>query len=77
MKVIEAISDFLPNLIGGSADLSGSNNTKTTKTKIINFKNFDGNYIHYGVREHGMAAIMNGLALSQFNSFWWNFSDIF
>ena len=63
MKVIEAISDFLPNLIGGSADLSGSNNTKTTKTKIINFKNFDGNYIHYGVREHGMAAIMNGLAL--------------
>ena len=63
MKVIETISDFLPNLIGGSADLSGSNNTKTTKTKIINFKNFDGNYIHYGVREHGMAAIMNGLAL--------------
>ena len=63
MNVIEAISDLLPNLIGGSADLSGSNNTKTSKAKVINSKNFDGNYIHYGVREHGMAAIMNGLAL--------------
>ena len=60
---IETISNILPQLIGGSADLSGSNNTKTKNSKIINSKNFDGNYIHYGVREHGMAAIMNGLAL--------------
>ncbi len=63
MAAIERISAFLPKLIGGSADLSGSNNTKTNNSKIINSKNFNGNYIHYGVREHGMAAIMNGLAL--------------
>ena len=63
MAAIESISAILPQLIGGSADLSGSNNTKTNNSKIINFKNFDGNYIHYGVREHGMAAVMNGLAL--------------
>lgn len=60
---IESISSILPQLIGGSADLSGSNNTKTKNSKVINSKNFDGNYIHYGVREHGMAATMNGLAL--------------
>jgi len=63
MAAIEKISAFLPQLIGGSADLSGSNNTKTNNSKIINSKNFNGNYIHYGVREHGMAAVMNGLAL--------------
>ncbi len=63
MAAIEKISTFLPQLIGGSADLSGSNNTKTNNSKIINSKNFGGNYIHYGVREHGMAAIMNGLSL--------------
>ena len=63
MASIESISALLPQLIGGSADLSGSNNTKTNNSKIINFKNFDGNYIHYGVREHGMSAIMNGIAL--------------
>ncbi len=63
MAAIEKISSLLPQLIGGSADLSGSNNTKTQNSKIINSKNFNGNYIHYGVREHGMAAVMNGLAL--------------
>ncbi len=63
MATIESISSILPQLIGGSADLSGSNNTKTNNSIIINSKNFDGNYIHYGVREHGMAAVMNGLAL--------------
>ena len=63
MATIESISNLLPQLIGGSADLSGSNNTKTNNSKIINSKNFDGNYIHYGVREHGMSAIMNGMAL--------------
>ena len=63
MVAIEKIAAMLPQLIGGSADLSGSNNTKTNNSKIINSKNFNGNYIHYGVREHGMAATMNGLAL--------------
>ena len=63
MAAIEKISSILPHLIGGSADLSGSNNTKTKNSKVISSKNFNGNYIHYGVREHGMAAIMNGLAL--------------
>ncbi len=62
-SVIESISNILPQLIGGSADLSGSNNTKTKSSKIITSKNFGGNYIHYGVREHGMASVMNGLAL--------------
>ena len=60
---IQTISNILPQLIGGSADLSGSNNTKTSNSKVISSKNFDGNYIHYGVREHGMSAIMNGIAL--------------
>ena len=50
-------------LIGGSADLTGSNNTKTKYHKIIKPDDFMGNYIHYGVREHAMCGIMNGLAL--------------
>ncbi len=50
-------------LIGGSADLAGSNNTKTKYHKIIKPGDFSGNYIHYGVREHAMCGIMNGLAL--------------
>ena len=62
-SVINFVSHILPELIGGSADLSGSNNTKTENSKVINSKNFSGNYIHYGVREHAMAGIMNGLAL--------------
>ncbi len=62
-SVIKSISITLPELIGGSADLSGSNNTMTENSKIITAKNFSGNYIHYGVREHAMAGIMNGLAL--------------
>jgi len=53
----------LPNLIGGSADLTGSNNTKTKDHRIIKPGNFSGNYIHYGVREHAMCGIMNGIAL--------------
>ena len=66
-KSSEKILNFLTKensfLIGGSADLSGSNNTKTKYHKIIKPGNFDGNYIHYGVREHAMCGIMNGLAL--------------
>ena len=57
------IASELPNLIGGSADLAGSNNTKTKNHKIIKPGNFSGNYIHYGVREHAMCGIMNGIAL--------------
>ncbi len=53
----------MPNLVGGSADLAGSNNTKTKDHKIIRPGNFSGNYIHYGVREHAMCGIMNGIAL--------------
>ncbi len=51
------------SLIGGSADLAGSNNTKTKYHKVIKRNDFAGNYIHYGVREHAMCGIMNGLAL--------------
>ncbi len=50
-------------LIGGSADLTGSNNTKVATSTVINKEDYSGNYINYGVREHGMAAIMNGLTL--------------
>jgi len=57
------IATKLPNLIGGSADLAGSNNTKTKNHKIIKPGNFSGNYIHFGVREHAMCGIMNGIAL--------------
>ena len=63
MKVIEALNNIMPNLVGGSADLSGSNNTKTSNSIVLNSKNYGGNYIHFGVREHGMAAAMNGIAL--------------
>jgi len=60
---LEEIIKNLPELVGGSADLSGSNNTKTKHSTILKPANFSGNYIHYGVREHGMAGIMNGMAL--------------
>ena len=57
------IASKLTNLIGGSADLAGSNNTKTKNHKIIKPGEFVGNYIHYGVREHAMCGIMNGISL--------------
>ncbi len=60
---LSAILKEKNTLIGGSADLAGSNNTKTNLHKTIKPNNFDGNYIHYGVREHAMSGIMNGLAL--------------
>jgi transketolase len=62
-KTLIALTLKENSLIGGSADLAGSNNTKTKTQKIIEPGKFDGNYIHYGVREHAMAAIMNGIAL--------------
>ena len=61
---LERLVPALPELIGGSADLTGSNGTKTKYHTSITPGNFAGNYVHYGVREHGMAAAMNGLALS-------------
>ena len=61
-KFLEIVSKH-PNLIGGSADLAGSNNTKTKNHKIIKPNDFSGNYIHYGVREHAMCGIMNGISL--------------
>ncbi len=62
-KVLEVLTAAIPAMIGGSADLTGSVNTKTSSTKSITNKDFSGRYIHYGVREHAMGAIMNGLAL--------------
>ena len=61
-KFLEIVSK-VPNIIGGSADLAGSNNTKTKEHKIIKPGNFSGNYIHYGVREHAMCGVMNGISL--------------
>ena len=62
-KILSKLVEKNKALIGGSADLSGSNNTKTKNHKIIEPGNFTGNYIHYGVREHAMSGVMNGLAL--------------
>ena len=61
--VLEVVNPVMPETIGGSADLTGSNNTKTADLGIFNPENRKGRYVHYGIREHGMAAAMNGLAL--------------
>jgi transketolase len=60
---LEAITSAVPELVLGSADLTGSNNTKTKNHSVIAPGSYGGRYIHYGIREHGMAAAMNGLAL--------------
>ncbi len=60
---LEALTGAIPEMIGGSADLTGSNNTKTSHTEPLTPANWGGRYVHYGVREHGMAAAMNGMAL--------------
>jgi transketolase len=62
-KVLDELAKVQSNLIGGSADLTGSNNTKAAGAEPIKPHDFAGNYIHYGIREHGMAAAMNGIAL--------------
>ncbi len=62
-KVLEAMAPTLPELLGGSADLTGSNNTKAKDMAPVTAANYGGRYIYYGVREHGMAAAMNGIAL--------------
>ena len=62
-KTIETLFAHIPALFGGSADLTGSNNTKVVGHEIFSPSHPSGNYVHYGVREHGMAAAMNGIAL--------------
>ncbi|WP_065095412.1 MULTISPECIES: transketolase family protein [unclassified Wolbachia] len=61
--VMELLTQHMPELIGGSADLTGSNCTKYKHMQVINSNNYRGSYVHYGVREHAMAACMNGMAL--------------
>jgi len=60
---LEAINELLPETIGGSADLTGSNNTKTKSQKPLTANDYSGRYVYYGIREFGMAAAMNGMAL--------------
>ena len=60
---LEAINAAVPETIGGSADLTGSNNTRTKDMKAITPDDFSGRFVHWGIREHGMAAAMNGMAL--------------
>ena len=62
-KVLERLTEVVPELAGGSADLTGSNNTRTAAHSDVAAADFSGGYIRYGVREHGMAAAMNGMAL--------------
>ncbi len=62
-EILETVNIVVKNTIGGSADLTGSNNTKTKDLDIISKDDFSGRFIHYGIREHGMAAAMNGMAL--------------
>jgi transketolase len=62
-QVLDALVPKIPELLGGSADLTGSNNTKAKESQVISPEKFVGNYIHYGVREHAMAAAMNGISL--------------
>lgn len=61
--VLEVVNPIMPETIGGSADLSGSNNTRSGDMTVFDEGNRRGRYIHYGIREHGMAAAMNGMAL--------------
>ena len=62
-KVLEVLTAAVPEMVGGSADLTGSNGTRTSRHVAVTADDFSGNYVNYGVREHGMAAAMNGLAL--------------
>jgi transketolase len=60
---LDALTGALPEMLGGSADLTGSNNTRAKGMKVLTAADYAGRFIHYGVREHGMAAAMNGMAL--------------
>jgi transketolase len=61
--VLTAVNPVMPETIGGSADLTGSNNTKTPDLGVFSPEDRKGRYVYYGIREHGMAAAMNGMAL--------------
>mgnify|MGYP001810099972 CR=1 FL=1 len=61
--VLNALAPAVPELLGGSADLTGSNNTNWKGVGIVSATNYGGRYVHYGIREHAMGAVMNGLAL--------------
>jgi transketolase len=60
---LETLVPAIPEMIGGSADLTGSNNTKTKNMKVLSAADYGGRFIHYGIREHAMASAMNGMAL--------------
>lgn len=62
-EALNVIVPAVPEMLGGSADLTGSNNTRTKEQEAVSADNYGGRFIHYGIREHGMAAAMNGLAL--------------
>ncbi len=62
-RALEALVPSIPEMVGGSADLTGSNNTNVKGISSVKPGDFNGRYVHYGVREHGMAAAMNGMAL--------------
>ncbi|MCE0504825.1 transketolase [Roseivivax sp. GX 12232] len=61
--VLEVVNPIMPETLGGSADLTGSNNTKTADLGVFDVESREGRYVYYGIREHGMAAAMNGMAL--------------
>ncbi|KAA2211479.1 transketolase [Pseudoroseomonas oryzae] len=62
-KALEVLVPAIPELVGGSADLTGSNNTNVRGIPVLSTANFGGRYVHWGIREHGMAAAMNGMAV--------------
>jgi transketolase len=62
-NALDVINSAVPETIGGSADLTGSNNTKSKDLKVFSSTDYAGRYVHWGIREHGMAAAMNGMAL--------------
>jgi len=62
-NALDVINAVVPETIGGSADLTGSNNTKSKELEVVSGDDFSGRFVHYGIREHGMAAAMNGMAL--------------
>ncbi|WP_128290964.1 transketolase [Afifella aestuarii] len=77
--VLECIAPVVPEMIGGSGDLTGSNNTRTSEMKAVAPGEYSGRFIHWGIREHGMAAAMNGMALHKglipFSGTFLTFSD--
>jgi transketolase len=62
-NLLDAIAPHMPELLGGSADLTGSNNTRAKGADALSAEHFEARYVHYGIREHGMASAMNGIAL--------------